>query len=76
MMFMLLTVYAEALIHHEGPSPEHNADKEGVVHRRMSLPESKGQEEGEDKRSSTGDYCVSITTPISPGVQSIEGGEK
>ncbi len=67
-------VYADALIHHEGPEYTSHDKEEGVVHRRMSLPESKGQNEGEDKRSSTGEYCVPITTPLYPGVQSVGGG--
>ncbi len=67
-------VYADALIHHEQPEHTSHDKEEVVVHRRMSLPESKGQDEGEDKRSSTGDYCVPITTPHYPGVQSVDRG--
>ncbi len=67
-------MYADALIHHEEPEHTSHDKEEVVVHRRMSLPESKGQDEGEDKRSSTGDYCVPITIPRYPGVQSVDRG--
>lgn len=53
----------------------HDTQEGTVPHRCMTLPtEVKSQAEGDDKRSSTGEYSVPLVSPLNPGVSPMNGG--